>query len=370
MARALIVGAGAIGRGFLPWVLDGFEVDFYEAAPHLVEAMTEHGGYHTYMSTDEGLVVRSVRPRMVTTKITDLPLSGYDIAFVAVGPRNTVHLPPQISQLRCPVFSLENDPATVTELVQTYGLDRVYFGVPDVITSSTASPEHLSEDRLSLHTENGILYLEDAPQVPDELKAAMRSVEWSPVNRLRQEWDAKLYLHNTPHCVAAYLGYIGRFEYLHEGCSVPFIQRTVEGVVEEMLLSLKMATSYDHRFMEAYAAKELRRFSNAQLFDPIRRVAREPLRKLAPAGRLTGALRIAMLAGVAPVNLMVGIAAALRYLEPGDPDSQYLRRLDDFGLTAFLQYHLSIHPRSMESEYITKHFRPASALLERSLPWT
>lgn len=370
MARALIVGAGAIGRGFLPWVLDGFDIDFYDAAAALTSGMESNGGYTAYMSVDGTLMRRNVRPRAVTSHLPDLDLAGYDIAFVAVGPRNTGRLPADLSRLACPVFSVENDPATVEVLTAQYGLDRAFFGVPDVITSSTASPDHLALDPLALHTENGVLYLEDSPEVPAEVKSALSSVEWTPVDRLRREWDAKLYLHNTPHCVAAYLGYLAGCEYLHEGFTTPFIRRTVEGVIEEMLLALKIATFHDHRFMEDYAVKELRRFSNEQLYDPISRVAREPLRKLAPAGRLTGALRMAMLSGVAPVNLMTGIAAALSYLDPRDSDYLYLRLLHDFGLPAFLQYHLSIPVDSLESQYINANLQPALQLLARNLPWT
>ncbi len=364
MAKALIVGAGAIGRGYLPWVLDEFELDFYDESSTLIRALNDNGGYRSYMSTDRGPSERVVRPRVATDDITDLVLSEYDVAFIAVGPRNTNRLPGLLSELVCPVFSLENDPLTVSALQAQHGLRRVFFGVPDVITSSTASPEHLAIDPLALHTEDGILYLEDSALISTRLKAALQSVQWAPVERMRSEWDAKLFLHNTPHCVAAYLGFMAGCTYLHEGIRIPFIRRTVEGVIEEMLLALKMATSYGHDFMEEYAAKELRRFANPDLFDPIRRVGREPLRKLAPSGRLTGALQIAMLSGVAPVNVMIGITAALQYSDPADPDSEYIRLVADFGLPAFLAYHLSIEPASLESQYIVSNYGSAMQLLK------
>jgi len=137
-----------------------------------------------------------------------------------------------------------------------------------------------------------------------------------------------------------------------------------------MLLTLKMRKTHDHQFIEDYATKELRRFSNNQLFDPVSRVAREPLRKLARDGRLTGALRLAMLAGVAPTNLMIGIAAAMQYLDPRDSDYGYLRLWRDFGVPAFLQYHLSIPADSLESQYIDSSLQPALDLLARNLTWT
>ena len=367
MARALIVGAGAIGRGFLPWVLSNLEIDFYDVDVTTVNALESNGGYLSFMTTDGGLMEKQVRPRLATNSLDRVDLAQYDIAFVAVGPRNVVELPVELSQLRCPVYSLENDPSTTITLKSQFDLDACLFGVPDVIASSTASPENRSRDPLSLHTENGILYLEDSPRVSRDLRAILTSIAWTQSEQLRQEWDAKLFLHNTPHCVAAYLGHLADFEYLHEGFDVPFIRRTVEGVIEEMLLSLKMTTSYDHRFLEAYAVKELRRFANDQLFDPISRVAREPLRKLHPTGRLTGALRLSMMAGVAPHNLMLGIASALNYVNPGDPDHRCMSFVGEFGIPAFLRFHLAIPSDSVEAEYIAANYPAAHEVLLRSL---
>jgi mannitol-1-phosphate 5-dehydrogenase len=370
MARALIIGGGAIGRGFLPWALDGFELDYFDESIELIFRMNRNGGYSSYMSINGKLKEKFIRPNASSSHLRDFDLASYDIAFVAVGPRNSSKLPVDLSRLKCPIYSLENDPSSVDILKTQYFLDRVYFGVPDVITSCTASPEHVALDPLAVHTEDGVLYLEDSPDVPDELKSTLSSAQWVPAQQLRREWDAKLYLHNTPHCVAAYLGYLADCEYLHEGLNVPFIRRTVEGVIEEMLLALKLATTHEHDFMERYALKELRRFSNNQLFDPISRVAREPLRKLQPDGRLTGALKLAMLTGVAPLNLMAGISAALNYLDPEDSDYPFIRLLDVFGVKAFLFYHLSIPPDSLESRYIDMNFETTRQYLARNLPWT
>lgn len=370
MARALVIGAGAIGRGFLPWVLHEFEIDFYDSSVGLVRQLSATRKYNTFMTNGSSIEKRTIRPRAATNSISELDLDTYDIAFIAVGPRNAALLPNGFSQLHCPVFSLENDPGSVQLFSKQQGLRDVYFGVPDVITSSSASPENLAEDNLALHTEDGVLYLEDSPSISAELKALLPEVRWCMSSQLKREWDAKLYLHNTPHCVAAYLGHLAGLTYLHEGFRSSFITDTVEGVIEEMLLSLKMSTSYDHKFMEQYAVKELRRFSNEKLFDPIIRVAREPLRKLHPSGRLTGALRLSMLSGVAPLNLMIGIAAALCFQDPRDADYQFLSRLHDFGLPAFLKFHLALPIDSLESCFISTNFGRALNHIHRSATWS
>ena len=209
--------------------------------------------------------------------------------------------------------------------------------------------------------------MQDNAQVSALLKEALPEVKWLPVNRLNQEWDAKLYIHNTPHCIAAYLGFLSGCTYLHEALAKTAIKRVIDGVIEELLYALKLTTPYDHHFMEDYAEKEVRRFSNKLLFDPISRVAREPIRKLHPSGRLTGALRLLLSSGVRPTFLMTGIAAAMNYLEKNDKDFKQISQLERFGLPAFMKYHLSIQEDSLESKYITDNYDNVCKYLRREL---
>ncbi len=367
MARALIVGAGAIGRGFVPWALGNTVIDLFDTSEDLMNGITQAGGYTSHMSIDGSLRSLHVQPKVATHLGSKLPLEDYDVAFVAVGPRNVSKLPKELSRIRGPIFSLENDPTTVHELREHFGREDVFFGVPDVITSPTASPENLHADKHSLHTEDGILFLEDFPGVSRELKSTLTKVEWLGIDQLKAEWDAKLYLHNTPHCVAAYLGYLLGKSYLHESFDNVFAEGVVSGVISEMLTSLKSSTNHDHDFLDNYAIKELRRFSNPLLYDPILRVAREPIRKLKPNGRLTGALRLSILSGVEPFNLMLGIAAAFQYRERRDADARHMYSFGELGPDLFLKYHLGIQPDALESLYIQRHNPAATEFLRRRL---
>jgi mannitol-1-phosphate 5-dehydrogenase len=367
MARVLIIGGGAIGRGFLPWLLDEFVIDILDVSTDLVNGISAQGGFYSFMSDGEQLNEKWVQINRIATSFEQLHPLNYDIAFIAVGPRNTTSLPSGIEQLICPIFSLENDPITVQRIKETYGLEDVYFGVPDVITSSTASAENLARDPYAIHTENGVLYLQRPINLPPTLERMLPQAQWLPVERLNQEWDAKLYIHNTPHCIAAYLGNLSHCKYLHEALAKPVIKRVIDGVIDELLCALKMVTPYDHHFIESYAVKEIRRFSNSLLFDPVARVAREPIRKLHHSGRLTGALRLLLSTGVNPTYLMIGIAAALCYSEQNDPDYSQLCELENFGISAFLKYHLGMNAKSIETEYIVTHFPEAVGFLQREI---
>jgi mannitol-1-phosphate 5-dehydrogenase len=367
MPNALIIGGGAIGRGFLPWLLDSFDLDILDASPKLVSGIRAQGGYYSFMTDGQRLTEKWVQPRRVAQTFDELGQLDHDIAFIAVGPRNATRLPAGITRVRCPIFSLENDPATVDWIKQAYGLKAVYFGVPDVITSSTASPESLERDRLALHTEDGVMYLQRPSDLDPALERLLPKVHWLAIERLNQEWDAKLYIHNAPHCIAAYLGHMAGCTHLHEALAKPPVRRIVEGVIDELLCALKLVTPYDHQFIESYAIKEVRRFSNRLLFDPVARVAREPLRKLHPSGRLMGALRLLLSTGVNPTYLMAGIAAALNYGDVLDRDHVQLGQLHTFGVPAFLKYHLGLDPHCVEAQYVVRHHDDALAFLRREV---
>jgi len=245
------------------------------------------------------------------------------VVFMCVGPRNCATAAAILRGVKCPVVLCENDPETVSVVREALGYDRVYFAIPDVITSNTASPDHLSSDPLSIHTEDGVLYIDErATSIAGEIR-------YCDENELKKQWAAKLYLHNTPHCIAAYLGAIIGSQYLHEAMQNKQVADIVNGAMSEMLTALKMHWNIPHDFLDWYAGKEIQRFENVLLFDPISRVAREPLRKLELDGRLIGAAQMCLALGFVPKNILTGIASALLFSSKEDSDKHlsFLRRV-------------------------------------------
>ena len=84
--------------------------------------------------------------------------------------------------------------------------------------------------------------------------------------------------------------------------------------------------------------KEIKRFSNKLLYDPISRVARDPLRKLAYDNRLIQAIQVALFNKNLPTNCAIGIKAALKYFNKNDEQSKHLKiMIDNFGEKYVLQ---------------------------------
>ncbi|MBZ3936004.1 mannitol dehydrogenase family protein [Methanimicrococcus blatticola] len=307
-----IIGAGAIGRGFLPWKINTEKYDFIfvDINPNIVDAMNKNGGFLTFKSHGSKLEEKFIHSSRACL-ISEFKAADYknlSAIFVAVGPNNVKMIADAVKDASCSIVLCENDPATVEILKAETGNDRIYFAVPDVIASNTASSENLLRDPLAIHTEDGILFIDERAEWLDG------DIEYISADELlNKEWKAKLFLHNTPHCIAAYLGAMNGLKYLHEVMERPELCKIVVGSMNEMLDALKSENENDHSFLEWYAVKEIERFSDNLLCDPISRVAREPYRKLQPDGRLLGAAALCESSGIDCENILIGIAGAAVY---------------------------------------------------------
>lgn len=326
--KLLFIGAGAIGRGYLPWLFSADEYDFVfvDTDIRIVQRMREVGFYTTFRVKNGSYEEKTVNVSAAYTpdqfKLDDHRDSI--ACFFSVGPRHVAKAAALMKGSLIPLILCENEPNTVEEAKVIVGHDRVYFAVPDVITSNTAPKAMLDKDPLAIVSEDGVLFIEEGPH---EVSGDFQFV--SQEKLLAIQWTPKLYLHNTPHCIAAYLGALVGATYVHEAMSVPEVDAIVEGAMLEMLKSLKMKWDIPHDFLEWYADKELSRFRCKLLYDPIARVAREPLRKLEVHGRLIGAAQICLALGVMPQNILTGITGALLFDDKNDPDHHlaFLRRI-------------------------------------------
>ena len=149
-------------------------------------------------------------------------------------------------------------------------------------------------------------------------------------------------MHNTPHCITAYLGALVGAKYVHEAMEITEFNEIVEGAMFEMLEALKKGWDIPHDFLDWYAEKELARFRNKLLCDPITRVAREPMRKLGLEGRLIGAAQICLSYGIMPKNLILGITGALLFEDQKDPDRHLAFLRDTMPKETFNTYILGL----------------------------
>ena len=305
--RVRVYGAGAIGRGFLPWVFRDAEFEFVD--PHV---SLRRNSYRTYMTSDDKLGYKHI-------DVAIHSLSKPDVIFCCVGTRNCTKIADQFRNPSVPVYVCENDSRVVPVLREMTGNDNIWFAIPDVITSNTAPKALLDVDPLALVTEEGCLYMPFGSRI-------LEGGNYLSPEMMHNQWIAKLYLHNTPHCIVAYHGWALGKKFMSEAMEVPWIRSECEGVLNECIQMVVHQYGLNKKFAEYYAEKEIRRFSNSLLHDPITRVAREPLRKLGEGERLIGAARLCIQSNFVPTHIIKGIKACCKYDNPEDPDYETMKK--------------------------------------------
>jgi len=144
--------------------------------------------------------------------------------------------------------------------------------------------------------------------------------------RYRERQLEKVVGFSAGHMLCAYLGALRGHRMIHEAAGDPQLRR----LLRRSLLEARAAFLREHPLDTAVQApvdRALERYENAELGDTIARVARDPMRKLAPKGPLVAPARLAARATMRlPAGFVAGIAGALLYRHPRDVQA---RRLDE-----------------------------------------
>jgi mannitol-1-phosphate/altronate dehydrogenase len=147
--------------------------------------------------------------------------------------------------------------------------------------------------------------------------------------------------------------------------NIPLINTVVRGAAMEMRDTCVLKLGVDEEFADFYFEKEIARFENTLLFDPISRIAREPFRKLALDNRLIGATALCLSAGVRPSNIVMGTIAAFHYNNPNDDDHHIRTLIKSLSREDFLQIAIGLHKNDVVYQLILENWERSREKIER-----
>ncbi len=342
MSSAVHFGAGNIGRGFVGLLLHeaGYALTFADVATALVDAINAAGRY-TVHEVGEGAVdhqvdgIRALDSNRDAAELT-AAIASADVLTTAVGPRILEFIAPSIiAGLRARpadapplvVMACENaidatdllrghlevlDPAAVARAVYANtAVDRIVPMQP-AGAGIDVTVEHYCEWVIDDSGLGGLV-----PRIPGTTVVA----------DLAPYIERKLFTVNTGHATTAYHGFLAGAVTIAEAISIPSVEAEVRAVLAETAAMLVAKHGLDPAAQAAYAAKILTRFTNTALPDTVARVGREPLRKLSRHERFVGPAAELAERGTEPVALLRAVAAALRFREPEDAQSQQVASL-------------------------------------------
>lgn len=347
MKKAIMFGGGNIGRGFIGLLLEkaGYHVLFADVFQPLLDAVNTLGSYTVHIvdencedvvvsnisamnSTSPDLAKEFVDAQLVTTAVglTILPrIAGTFAAGIAarraagvtqcmniIACENAIRAS---SQLKAHVYALlsEEDKAYADQ----------YVGFPDCVVDRIVPPFR-SENFVDVMVERHCEWDVERCGIKGDFNG-LDGMEI--VDKLEPYLERKLFGFNGPHCITACLGCVKGHDTIRNAIEDPQILATVQGVMEECSAMLCKRHGFSADAMAAYSASTINRFRNPYLVDEVKRVAREPLRKLAPSDRLIGPMKHAIEYGLPVDNYAVGVAACMLYDNPEDPQSVQLQAL-------------------------------------------
>jgi mannitol-1-phosphate 5-dehydrogenase len=365
--KALHFGAGNIGRGFVGLLLHegGYEVVFSDVATALVDAINAADEYTVHEVGEGG------RDRVVTgfraidsaadPETVAAEVATADVVTTAVGPTVLRFIAPHIVAglaLRAPdapplqVMACENAIGATDTLRQhmqesagtawdalvgravfaNTAVDRIVPGQPDG-HGIDVTVEPFFEWAIERHP-----FGDAPPTIPGA----------HFVDDLAPYIERKLFTVNTGHATAAYLGARAGLDKISDALAEGSVAAGVAAALEETSALLAAKHGFDPADLAEYRATILGRFRNPALPDTVRRVGRQPLRKLSRHERFVGPAAEAAERGLPVDGLLAAIGAALVFHDPEDEQSVELKRslasLDAAAFTEQIMGLESSHP--------------------------
>lgn len=370
MKKAIMYGAGNIGRGFIGKVFSdsGYEVCFLDIMQDVIDEMNRRGEYTVRIVSNEGetdTTVRPVRAVNSTTEQAVQEIADCDIMATAVGVNILPRVAPAIARGVIARMEQSGRPLNIILCENQLEVDVLMRGwlyacfndeqkkwadenlglvepsIGRMVPPLT--PEMRAKDKLLICVEPYCELPVDRDAFKGEIPDLVGLVPYSPFEFYIKR---KLFLHNGGHALCAYLGNLKGYEYIWQAIADPEIR---EAARASMLAS---AHALIARFgegvrenVESNVDDLLRRFQNRALKDTVARVGADPVRKLRRNDRVVGAALFCLEQGVDPSPIITGIVAALKFDRADDPTAPEIQKaLREQGVEHVMQRYMSLQP--------------------------
>ncbi|OSN04965.1 mannitol-1-phosphate 5-dehydrogenase [Lonsdalea iberica] len=349
--KAIHFGAGNIGRGFIGKLLADAksELIFADVNQPLVDQLAHQQQYEVHVVGEASRVERVNRVSAVHSGSLDAinEIARADIITTAVGPQVLSKIAGTLAQglivrhergNRQPlnIIACENMVrgtsqlrrhvmAALPDALHTWVDEHVGFvdsAVDRIVPPSAAA----NDDSLEVTVETFSEWIVDSTQFKGDLPVI---AGMEPTANLMAYVERKLFTLNTGHAITAYLGCLAGYRTIREAILDDAVRAVVKGAMQESGAVLIKRYGFDPAQHAAYIDKILSRFENPYLHDDVERVGRQPLRKLGDGDRLIRPFRGTLEYGLAHRNLLIGIAAALKYRSDEDAQAREMAALID-----------------------------------------
>lgn len=346
MKRAVMYGAGNIGRGFIGQLFSesGYEVHFLDVNEEVVDLLNRDRRYPVnvvcgpvneehfvenvcgVLTRDNAVAAQEIFEADIMATAVGVNVLKYIAKPIAMGVEKRMRAGrPPLNIIICEnlidanlflkKLLLENLPEELRgKFDENVGLVEASIGrmVPVMDEVMQAG------NKLRVYVEPYNILPVDRDGFVGEIPEIENMVPSSPFQLFIQR---KLFMHNMSHAVCAYLGFLAGDRYVYEAAARPEIRLLALHALTESARALSRENGVAIDPLLEHAENLLYRFTNQALKDTVARVGKDTQRKLSPNDRLVGAYRLCVKNGVPATFICVGIAAALLFRPEGDASS-------------------------------------------------
>lgn len=378
MKKAVMYGAGNIGRGFIGKLMSesGYEVCFIDIAQDLIARFNRQREYRVRIVSNEEErydVVKNVCAVDANSAAAAERIAECDLMASAVGVRVLPHIVDNIvrgiilrmarggrpldiilaeNQLEADRLMREYIYAKLNEeqrawADQNLGLVEASIGrmVPPL------TPEERAEDPLLIAVEPYAELPVDSEAFAGKIPDLKGIVPYSPFGYYIKR---KLFIHNMGHALCAYFGWQRGYEYIWQAIADPQIRKLTELAMTDAAIALH--NEYGIPLSEIMRNVEdlLNRFGNRALKDTVARVGGDPIRKLRADDRLVGAALYCLEQGCAPVKIAAGIVAAIYFAPETDAAAIKIKReIQENGIAGVMERYMGLAMDSTLGKIVT-----------------
>ena len=350
--KAIIIGAGRIGRGFVTELLSKNDVllSFFDYNKDLVLQMNQNRKYTIHVlgnpsknSEISGYQAFSIDDEEALVK----EWASAEFIFTAVGGKNLRTVAALIAKAYSRVCDLnaikkinivtcENWIEPAKELKETIlshlssekqRLFKSYVGVSEsvIMASGVSAPPNETVTNPADTWVQDFWYLPiDKSQIIGEIP---KWEYFSFIDGFGDLLQQKLYTNNTSVALIAYLGYLKGHMYVADAANDSEIEPILDLAYQEINQALIKGLNIDETSQLTFSKRAKEKYQNRDIIDVLVRIARDPIRKLSPADRLIGPAKLALHAGIKPYAISLAIAAALFFDYPEDKDAVQLKEI-------------------------------------------
>lgn len=358
MEKAIQFGAGNIGRGFIGYLLKnaGYDLVFADVFDNVIDLINKDRAYTIHVKDVENEDIRVEGISAVNSTRYEVidEIAESSIITTAVGPLNLAKIADKLasgirkryeenSDKCLNIIACENA-IKASESLKGYVYEKLseevkayadkFVGFPNCSVDRIVPPSK-NENPLDVTVENYYEWnVEEAG-----FKGEIPQIEgMNLVGNLEAYIERKLFTLNTGHASTAYLGTLKGYETIDQSINDTEIEDKVRKIMQESGEALIAKFGFNKEDHFAYIEKIIKRFKNPYLNDDVKRVGREPIRKLSINERFVKPINTALEYNLQIDNLLYGLAAGLHFRSEDDTKAVELEKdIANLGLESTIE---------------------------------